>query len=659
MPPAVEQHGDGGGSWLYHARMKHPALHRCSAILLVLFLATQTSGEAIQVSSPNRQLDLALEIADLGDAKGCAVYSIAFKGKTVIARSRLGLQLADGALRDNLAVTRQTRSRADTRWKPVCGERSEYRDQYEQLDLELKEQGGTGRVMVLTIRAYDQGVALAYTLPKQAGLERVKIAQELTEFRFPGDPAAWAVYSAQGKYARVPLSQVKAGCERPMTLQLEENLYVALAEAKLVDYARMKLSPIKGTPGALVSALSSAVEAPLPLTTPWRVIMAAESPGALLENNFILLNLNDPCAIADTSWIKPGKIIREVTLTTAGGKACVDFAARRGLQYVEFDAGWYGNEYDAASDARAVNLDARRSKGPLDLQEVIRYADGKGIGIILYVNHLALEKQMAELFPLYRRWGVKGVKFGFVNVGSQQWTRWLHEGVRLAAQHRLMVDVHDEYRMTGYSRTYPNLMTAEGISGDETSPSNEQTLAVLFTRMLAGAADNTVCYYDKRVEANASHAYQLAKPVCLYSPWQFLYWYDRPPASPPKAGGAGNTETSTGDEPELEFYDRLPTVWDDTRVLQASIGEYALIARRSGDAWYIGFMNSGKDRQLDLPLTFLVPGRRYTAHVYSDDPAQPTRTKVRVDRIAVTSGSTLTCKAAARGGQAVRIEPQP
>ena len=309
--------------------------------------------------------------------------------------------------------------------------------------------------------------------------------------------------------------------------QVADDLFIAVAEAKLVDYARMKFVPLAAN--AIVSDLSGPVSNALPLTTPWRVIMAASTPGRLLENNFLILNLNDPCALADTSWIKPGKVIREVTLTTVGGKACVDFAARRGLQYVEFDAGWYGPENDPKSDASAVNLDPKRSKGPLDLIEVIRYGNEHGIGIILYVNHVAAEKQLDQILPLYQKWGVKGVKYGFVNVGPQQWTGWLHHAIRRAAEHKLMVDVHDEYRPTGYTRTYPNLMTVEGISGDETSPVNRQTLTLQFMRFLAGPADNTICYYDARVDKNATHAFQLAKAVCLYSPWQFLYWYDRPP----------------------------------------------------------------------------------------------------------------------------------
>jgi alpha-glucosidase len=220
-----------------------------------------------------------------------------------------------------------------------------------------------------------------------------------------------------------------------------------------------------------------------------------------------------------------------------------------------------------------------------------------------------------------------------------------------------MVDVHDEYRPTGFSRTYPNLMTVEGIAGDETSPANENTLAILFTRMLAGPADNTICYYDPRVDKNASHAFQLAKAVCLYSPWQFLYWYDRPQGSPARAGGAGGAETVIGQEPELEFFDHLPTVWDDTKVLAGKIGQFAVIARRSGEDWFVGGLNSGSARNLELPLNFLPPGKRYLANVYSDDPSTTSRTRVRIDRSEVDSRTMLRFTMPPKGGRAVHLTP--
>ncbi len=440
-----------------------------------------------------------------------------------------------------------------------------------------------------------------------------------------------------------------------MTIRVDENIYIALAEARLVDYARMKLSPSERKSHTLISTLTGTVQAALPLTTPWRVIMIAESPGRLLENNDIILNLNAPCQIRNTAWIMPGKVIREVTLTTQGGKACVDFSVRRNLQYVEFDAGWYGPENDPVSDARTVTVDPKRSPGPLDLDEVIRYANERNIGILLYVNRHALERQLDEILPLYKQWGIKGVKYGFVNVGSQKWTSWLHEAIRKAAKYGLMVDVHDEYRPTGYSRTYPNFMTQEGIAGDETSPPNSQTLTILFTRMLAGAGDNTICYYDSRVEKNASHAYQLAKAVCIYSPWQFLYWYDRPDDSPRARGGAGGQEGIIGNEPELEFFDHVPTVWDDTRVIHGSIGEYAVMARRSGENWFIGCMNSGKARTFNVPLEFLHPKKTYVAHIYSDDLTVKTRTHVRIQRFIVNAETIIKVSMTEQGGQAIRI----
>jgi len=626
-------------------------------LAVMIFIFGVSVSAAVEVKSPNGQVEMVLEVKDFDGARACPVYSVRYRGRTVVSESRLGLELESGRLGDGVELTVLAQGSHDTEWKPVYGERSTIRDRYNEVEIQLQEAEAPRRVLNLTLRAYDEGVAFCYAIPKQPGMERVTIASEATEFRFRADHTAWAVYSAQGKYEKVPLSQVKRGCERPLVIQAAGDVYLAVAEAALVDYARMKLAPLSGQAHSLVTDLSSAVEAELPLTAPWRVIMIADSPGQILENNDILLNLNEPCAIGDTSWIKPGKVLREVTLTTTGGKACVDFAVEHNLQYIEYDAGWYGPEGDEASDATTVTLDPRRSKGPLDLHEVIRYADAHGIGVIVYVNRRALEKQLDVILPLYREWGIKGLKYGFVNVGSQRWTTWLHEAIRKAADHQLMVDVHDEYRPTGYSRTYPNFMTQEGIRGDEERQPNTMSLTTLFTRMLAGAGDNTICYYNERVDKQSTHAYQLAKAVCFYSPWQFLFWYDRPSASPKKVGGAGGSETGIGSEPEIEFFDHCPTVWDDTKVLEGQIGEYAIIARRRGSDWFVGLMNSGRPRTFNVPLEFLDAGKAYVAHIYSDDPAVATRTHVRIDRFSVDRDTVLKMSASAQGGQAVRIVP--
>ena len=440
----------------------------------------------------------------------------------------------------------------------------------------------------------------------------------------------------------MPLSKLKGNCERPLTIEINNGLFVSVAEARLVDYARMRLSPDKGRPYTLVSSLGSQVKVGTPYTTPWRVLLLGDSPGQLLERNYLILNLNEPCAIDDVSWIKPGKVIREVTLTTKGGKACVDFAVEHNLQYVEFDAGWYGHEYSDQSDATTISVDPKRSKGPLDLHAVLDYAKEHGVGIILYVNRRALERQLDDILPLYESWGVKGVKYGFVQVGSQQWTNWLHEAVRKAAKHHLMVDVHDEYRPTGYSRTYPNLMTQEGIRGNECMPTADENLILPFTRMLAGAGDYTICYYNNRIKT--THAHQLGASVVFYSPWQFLFWYDRP--------------SYFQGEPEIEFFDHLPTVWDDTRVIHGKIGEYITIARKSGDEWYVGSMNGLNHLKLKIPLDFLEKDKQYLAHIYSDaGPDDGTRTHVQINRYLVDSSVLLNADMPPSGGQAIRIVP--
>jgi alpha-glucosidase len=618
---------------------------------------TCSTVHAVEVKSPDGRVVLSLEVKDFEGAVACPVYSVTYRGKVIIAPSRLGLALVTAPLAERLQIARQTESSVDTQWKPVYGERSMIRNHYNEVVVELQEQNAPKRFLYLTLRAYDQGAAFCYTLSRQPTMENVTISRELTEFRFPTDYTAWATYTAQGVCTNVPISQIKRGCERPLVVRVADDIYAAVAEARLVDYARMKLAPLTSVPHSLVAELGSEVSSSLSLRTPWRVIMLADSPGQLLECNDILLNLNDACAIADTSWIRPGKVIREVTLSTVGGKACVDFAVKHNLQYVEFDAGWYGPENDDASDARAVHLDPKRSKGPLDLHEVIRYAGERGIGIILYVNHKALERQLDELLPLYQRWGIKGIKFGFVNVGTQKWTSWMHNAIRKASEHQLMVDVHDEYRPTGWSRTYPNFMTQEGIRGDEERQPNSLSLTTLFTRMLAGAADNTICYYDERVDRQATHAYQLAKAVCFYSPWQFLYWYDRPFISREVTGRSADARNIIGDEPELEFFDHCPTTWDDTRVLHGRIGEYAVIARRSGDSWFLGGMNGDEPRSLDVPLQFLDVNKKYVAHIYSDDPTVPTRTRVKIEQRTVDRGTVLKMALPTRGGQAIRLVP--
>jgi len=613
-----------------------------SSVVSLIVLTNAITNTVTELDSPDGNLALTFAVSNFDGSADCPVYSLSRNGQALISTSKLGLTFDNGGLLQNyLAVSNEVASSNASTWQPVYAERSSISNNYNQLDVSLQELVPPYRLLQLTFRAYNEGVAFSYTVPTGA-----TNLTEQTEFRFASNYTAWATYTAQGVYTQTNISGIASGCERPLPVELATNLYVALGEAGLVDFSRMKFAPLSGKPDSLVSLLDGPVTNSQPLTTPWRFIMAADSPGALLENDFFALNLNDPCALTNTSWIRPGKAIRSTGLTTASGMACVDFAVKHNLQYVEFDAGWYGPENSTPIATNVVS--------GLNLPAVISYGASNNVGVILYVNWLAMTNELSLLPSLYRSWGVKGIKYGFVSVGPQSYTDTVNEAARICASNQMMMEVHDEFRPSGYTRTYPNFMTVEGILGDESTPTATQDTTSLFSRMLAGGADHTVCYFDSRVTNNWTYAYQLAKAVCFYSPWEYLYWYDVPTNASGYVAGGNDMITEV---PEMEFWYFMPTVWDETRVLQSSIGQDAIIARRSGTQWFIGAMNANATRTFNVPLNFLTPGQKYVENVYSQDSSVPTRTHVRIDRLVVDSATTLTITLGASGGEAIRLIP--
>ena len=620
-------------------------------LLISFFLFSCAGNDNISIHSPDEKLQLNFGINELSEI----FYSVEFEDSVIIQPSLMGFQIeGETDFGKNLKIVSISEMEVNQTWKPVYGERSEVQDNFGQVNIQLKETVLEEREFEITFRVYNEGVAFNYTFLPQLGKDSIVIQKEITEFKLNENYLCWISDRAQSEYRKEKINSIIKPAERPLVIEAGEN-FLALGEAKLIDFPRMKFMAGENE-NSLKTELFGEAKISLPHTTPWRTIMVGKSAGELLENNYIFENLNDACAIENTSWIKSGKVIREVTLTTIGGLACVDFAAENGLQYVEFDAGWYGPENDESSDATTITVDPKRSPGPLDLHEVIEYAETKGIGIIVYVNRRALEKQIDEILPLYKKWGIKGVKYGFVQVGSQKWTTWLHEAVKKAAENELMVDIHDEYRPTGFSRTSPNLITQEGIRGDEESPSNEHTLTTLFTRMIAGAGDNTNCYYAPRVtEKMGGHVSQLAKAVMIYSPWQFLYWYDRPQGSPGKKGGAGSSDGFIQNHPELEFYKLMPTVWDETKVLEGEIGKFATIVRRSGDDWFLGSLTGEVQNTLQLKLKFLKTGAKHEAAIYTFDPESESSTKVKIEKRDVTSESLLIFEIEQSSGLAIHF----
>lgn len=634
---------------------------------ITLFLLSFSVGaqsivkETLQkLSSPDGAYEFSFYQKQLAVGEKQMYYTLSYKGKPVVEESELGVLIENQTFESALAVPNDTckvwgenlnytgvqRTSFDETWKPVYGEHTTIRNNYNEMTVSFRkgeasiQPMGDGYdknksyYMNLIVRVYNEGVAVRYHFPEPSNGLFLHIVGEQTQFTMPEGTVAYYEPWAQGPYSLLPLNNWKGQSERPLTMKLTNGLTVAIAEAQMTDYARMKLSLNTTKSNTLQATIYSSVDVIPAYSTPWRVIMAAEKPVDLITNKDIILNLNPENKLKDVSWIKPGKAIRVAKVTQEDAKKNVDFAAERGLQYIHLDAGWYGTEMKMSSQATKVS-----DTKDLNIPELTAYAATKGIGLWVYVNQRALIQQLDSILPLYKKWGIKGIKFGFVQVGNQRWTTWLHEAIKKCAEYGLMVDIHDEYRPTGFSRTYPNLMTQEGVRGNEEMPDADHNTVLPFTRYLAGPADYTICYYNTRVKN--THAHQLALSVVYYSPVQFMYWYDQPSAYQ--------------GEPEIEFFDKVKTVWDDTKVIDGQVSEYITVARRSGDDWFVGSITNTQARKITIPTDFLEKGKKYTAKMYQDDDKIKTRTKVGVTEKKIKGGDVLNFDLKASGGVALYI----
>ena len=626
--------------------------------IAILFWAVAIVGYAAEaLQSPDGKYNFVFEQKD-----GRLTYRLDYAAKQVIEEGELGVNIdnhlvesAMGIPVDNsnvwtngMEVTSVDRRSEDNTWKPVYGEYAQIRDRYNEMTIHLlkggKHQGASNAydkrqqyLLDIIVRAYDEGVAIRYHFPEATNGLFMHITDDLTSFRFaPGAEAyhyAWAQSHANKAKLLKSESAWKEEAERPLTLRLDNGLYAAIGEAALSDFVRGKLK-LKAN-NELQMALFHPADIITAYDMPWRFIMVGEKAIDLINNKQMVLNLNAPCQIQDASWIKPGKAFRVCRLDMKTCMEGVDFCVDRGLQYIELDAGWYGPEMKMSSSALKV-LETR----DIDMPKLCQYAKSKGIGVWVYVNQRALYQELDQLLPLYEKWGISGIKFGFVQIGSQEWTTWLHNAVKKCADHHIMVDIHDEYRPTGWSRTYPNLMTQEGIGGNEEMPDAEHNTILPFTRFLCGPADYTPCYFNGRVKNTKAH--QLAMPVVYYSPITFLYWYDLP-------------NVYKG-EKELDFWKYCPTVWDESKALQGEIGEYIVQARRSGNDWFVGAMNGLQARDITLNTAdFLQKGKKYQVEIYNDDPALNTRTKVSTVVQTIKAGKILKLHLQPSGGAALRF----
>ena len=627
--------------------------------IAILFWAVAMVGYAAEaLQSPDGKYNFVFE-----QNGGRLTYRLDYAAKQVVEEGELGVNIdnhlvesAMGIPVDNgkvwtrgMEIIKVERAAKDDTWNPIYGENSSIRDHYNEMVIHLMKGGNHDNsnngydkrqqyLFDIIVRAYDEGVAIRYHFPEATNGLFMHITDDLTSFRLAPGAEAYHFAWAQSHANKVKLLKSekawKDEAERPLVLHLANGLYAAIGEAALSDFVRGKFK-LKAD-NELQMAMFQSADIITAYDMPWRFIMVGEKAIDLINNKQMVLNLNAPCQIADAKeWIRPGKAFRVCRLDKKTLYEGVDFCVDRGLQYIELDAGWYGPEMKMSSSALKV-ADNR----DFDMAELCAYAKSKGIGVWVYVNQRALYQELDKILPLYQKWGISGIKFGFVQIGSQEWTTWLHNAVKKCADYHLMVDIHDEYRPTGWSRTYPNLMTQEGIGGNEEMPAADHNVVLPFTRFLCGPADYTPCYFNGRVKNTKAH--QLAMPVVYYSPITFLYWYDLPNAYK--------------GEKELDFWKHCPTVWDESMALAGEIGEYIVQARRTGNDWFVGAMNGLQARDITLNTAdFLQKGKKYRVEIYNDDPSLKTRTKVSSTVLNVKAGKQLKLHLQASGGVALRF----
>ena len=649
---------------------------RCAWTLLVLVAAAPAAAEPVLLRSPDDRIVVEVDT----DAGGTPNYRVSFRGREIIAPSPLGLQFEQyRTLSGGMEMRAGPVRSGEDRYR-LIGKTSEVSDAWREAVVHLAETGGERRRLDLVLRAYDDGIAFRYVVPAQPNLTTLRLAGEVTRFRFPADFACHglnlghAETSHEGEFDPVRISQIRPHHLFGLPLVCatgEGDTTIAFAEADLADYGGLYLSGLDEGGLGLIARLARRPDDPViavradvgpeGFRTPWRVVMIGDHIGQLVESTLIT-SLNPP-AEGDFSWVRPGKGawdwwngpslagVPAAGMNEATIRAFIDFAAGSGLDYMLIDDGWYVNS--GAGGALLPGADPLTPIPALDLPGLIRHAGEREVGLWLWIHWRLIDRDMERLLATYASWGIKGVKVDFMDRTDQEMVGFYHRLLRAAARHHLLVDLHGAYRPTGLIRTFPNFLTQEGVLGAEYNKWSRRITArhnvtLPFTRMLLGPMDYTPGGFRNVAPADFSprnidpmvmttRAHGLAMYVVYDSPFQSVA--DSPDAYRGQAG--------------FDFIRAVPAAWDETRFLSGRIGEHVVIARRSGRDWYVGAMTNEEQRQIQVPLDFLGSGR-WQAQVWRDG-AEPTA--VATETVAVTARDVVALDLAPSGGGAIRITP--
>jgi alpha-glucosidase len=656
------------------------SLRRTFGVSAIVCLVALAFGQAapVRVASPDGRIAFTLYSGPAGESKIDGLrYKVTFKDKTVIDESPMGLELqGQPALGPAMEKTAIQTSSADESYRVPAGKSNPVRNQYNAALIEFASQAW--RKINVEVRVYNDGVAFRYIVPQQAYIGTVRISRELTKFQFAKDGPSYPLVlqnyttSWEDEYQKRVLSGLHPNWVIALPLLVEQpgTAWVAITEANLDNYPGMYLRHLRDSGAVLSAQLAPRLDdqevaaiAALPVTTPWRVVMIGDTPGTLIESS-IVINLNPPSAIADTSWIHPGKtawdwwsgptaknLPSKAGSNTATMKYYIDFASESGLPYMLIDEGW------ALRGGIGNRADITKNNPEMDLPELLRYAKEKNVRLWLWAHWTEVDKYMEEAFPLYEKWGIAGVKIDFMDRDDQAMVNWYRRVLKSAAEHHLMVDFHGAFKPDGVRRTYPNLLTREGVMGAEynkwsarETPAHNCTLP--FTRMLAGPMDYTPGGFLNTTAAQFSprgdepmvmgtRAHQLALFVVFESELQMV----------------ADTPDHYRGERDFEFVRKVPASWDETHYITGQPMEYIALARRSGDDWYVGAITNWDARELEIPSSFLGSGK-YSAEIYSDAPDAATKpTHTTIETRSVDRNTLLKLHLAPGGGAAIRIVP--
>lgn len=645
----------------------------CAALFCFMAVSAQQN---VSVSSPDGKLKFLLKITP-----ETVSYEVNYKKQLLVENSLLGFSFDNGEFGSNLKTGKVRRKSIDETYELVVGKVSSARNHCNEMIVPLQEKEAPGRLINLVVRAFNDGVAFRYEFPEQEGWNSYVMYDEKTQFRLNGNPMALLMYlpgyinTHEGVYTHTEYDKIakKRLIEMPVTLEFDNGIYMSITEAAVRDYAGMYLVKEKnGFAGKLSPRLGQEkikVEInEFPHCTPWRVLSVADRVGGLLETN-ILTSLNEPCKIEDTSWIKPcrttftwwnGNVVPDSTFSPGNNfetnKYYIDFAARNGLDahgiYGYAETPWYYDDNFNFGWA-GPNADITRPIPCLNMPRIVEYAKSKGVGIHLWVHWRPLYDKLEEAFALYEKWGVKGLMVDFLDRDDQEMIRIQEEILQAAARHRLFIQFHGSSKPSGLTRTYPNEFTREGTLNYEvckwdTLVNADHDISVPFTRLLAGPTDYHLGGF--RALPRDEFKIQYVNPYVMSTRCHMMAMYV---VLENHLTSLCDTPMAYEGQPGFEVLRTVPGTWDEMRVPLAEFNKYVTVARRNGTDWWIGTLNDGTARTLNLKLDFLVEGE-YRAEIYTDAPdaeknpnhlSKEIRTVTRKDKIelplAVDGGAVL------------------